>query len=518
MARFRVVTKHQVSGWRFLFRRIDHALVRRDASMIDDPQRGRSTALSVGIALACVLVAASAVLAFFKPAKQITDSTHIVAEQGTGALYVFIGGRLYPALNLTSARLAVGDAENPTNVTRDELARFPRGPLIGISGAPGVVADSGVRDSSWAICDTATIGPAAPVDQSTGLPTTGLSSVHTTVIGTQLRTDPDSVRPIAAGEARLLRDDATTWLVYPDRDHGVVRAALNLGDSAVMLALGIDATAPVAPVSKGLLSAIPEVPPIKVPDVPGAGSTVTLSSGMTVPVGAVLAVSTVDQTAAYYLVSQSGVVQISSVLAAMVRNADAHGTMTTIAVRPDVIAANLRPGGWPGTASFPDHSVHIVDPERSGVTCFHWSRASTDPSAATTLLVGRQLPLSVEEQRRTVPLVTAQTSHGATADAAYMPRDTGRFVQVTGMDPVSPRRETLFWISDSGVRYGIDAKLGDNGDPTLNALGLKVPVPAPWSAVSLFAVGPTLSQADARILHEGLPVDKSAVGLPGGNP
>ncbi|MFE3758744.1 type VII secretion protein EccB [Nocardia tengchongensis] len=511
------MTKHQISGWRFLFRRIEHALVRRDASMIDDPQRGRSTALSVGIAAACLLIAGSAVLAFFKPAKQV-GSANIVAERDSGALFVKVGGRLYPALNLTSARLIAGSPANPVPVSQDELAKYPRGPLVGIAGAPGSIVDAASRDSDWTVCDTATTGTAAPIDPVTGLPTTSRSPVRTVAIGSRLTTDGDTIRPLADGEARLLRNGATTWLVYRDQEHGIVRSAINLADSAVALALGVDATAPVVPASRGLIDALSEVPPLRVPEIPGAGQSTTLGSGLTIPIGSVLTVPGIDHGTSYYLVSGSGVAQISPVLAAMVRNADSHGAVSTTPVGPDVIAASLRPGGWPGTSSFPTAPIHLVDPERSGVTCYHWSHGPGEPNAATGLLVGRQLPLAAEELTRTVPLVTAASSRGSTADAAYLPRDTGRFVRVTGSDPASPLREALFWISDSGVRYGLGVQPGSGNDPTLTALALRNPVPAPWSIVSLFAVGPTLSQQDARIQHDGIATDKAAAALPTGQP
>jgi type VII secretion protein EccB len=149
LARFRVVSKHQVSGWKFLLNRIEHALVRRDASMLDDPGRGRNIALLIGVALACVCVAGAAVLAFFKPAKVVGDSK-IVADQDSGALYVNLDGRLYPALNLTSARLIVGSPDDPVKVPPDELAKHPRGPWVGIPGAPGRMVGTTDRDSYWA--------------------------------------------------------------------------------------------------------------------------------------------------------------------------------------------------------------------------------------------------------------------------------------------------------------------------------------------------------------------------------
>lgn len=518
MPRFRVVTKHQISGWRFLLRRTEHALVRRDVSMVDDPQRGRSTALSIGIVLAVLVVAGAAILSFLKPAEHVGKSK-IVADKDSGALFVRLNDRLYPALNLTSARLITGSAANPAEVSHDEIAGFPRGPWVGIPGAPGMMNDTGGDDSSWAVCDTARSGAAAPVDSATGLPVAD-SGVLTTVLGGPLTVDPATgsgaraVRELGAGEARLLRHDGNTWLVYADQDERVVRAAIALTNSAVTLALGIDSAAPVIEASKGLIDAIPEAPPLRVPEVPGAGAVAVLSGGISAIVGSVVTMSTPGRDASYYLVSESGLVQVGSVLAAMIRNADSRGRVASMTVGPDAVAQNLRPGTWPGTASYPAQPVTLVDPEKYGVTCYHWSHAAAEANSVARILVGRRLPVPVDEQKQVVPLVTAPTSHGATADTAYMTHSTGRFVQVTGSDPASPLHESLYWISDSGIRYGINVTPGEKSDRTLKSLGLTTPVPAPWNVVSLFAVGPVLSEQDARVQHDGIAPDKAAVGLP----
>jgi type VII secretion protein EccB len=388
--------------------------------------------------------------------------------------------------------------------------------LVGIPGAPGIIVDNAERDSTWSVCNTAKTGASAPIDPQTGLPTLRESSVRTTVIGGPLTVDGDSNRLLAEGEARLMRDDSTTWLVYTDAEKGVVRAAIDLRSTAVALALGIDSSAPVMAASKGLINAIPEVPPLRVPEVPGKGEAVTLSTGFTTPVGSILTVTAPDQGASYYLVSQSGVVRVNPVLAAMIRNADSQGAPATKTVGPDLIATNLRPGSWPGTATYPSRPIRLVDPVKSEVTCLHWSRTGTDPNAATELLVGRQLPLTKDEQGRAVDLVTAVPSGGRTADAAYMPRDTGRFVQVTGVESTSPLRESLYWISDSGVRYGVDARQVSTGsDATLKALALRTPVPAPWPIISLFAVGPTLSPENAKLAHDSITPNQIVAGLSG---
>jgi type VII secretion protein EccB len=514
MARFRVVSKHQVSGWRFLLNRIEHALVRRDASMVDDPGRGRSMALLVGVALACVCVAGAAVLGFFKPAKVVGDSK-IVADQDTGALYVNLSGRLFPALNLTSARLIAGSPDRPVRVPPEELANYPRGPWVGIPGAPGRMVGTTDRDSDWAACDSAQTGKAGPLDPSTGLPSAALSPVRTTAIGGPLTIDGDSVRELAADEARLVRRDGADWLVYRSENNGIVRATIDLKETPVVLALGIDTTAPVMPVSEGLLNAIPEAPALTVPQIPGDGSEVTLTSGGTARIGAVQTVASPGRPASYYLVTQQGLVQVSPVLAAMIRNADVQGTAASATVSPSVAAANLRPNARPVAPTFPTSPVELVDPAANPTTCFTWAREGDESIARTTILVGKQLPLARDEQARVVYLASASPTDARDADEVYLPTTTGRFVQVTGTEPGSRLQESLWWISDSGVRYGIDVPPGDSGpDQTLAALGIGSPVPAPWSIVKLFAPGPTLSQRDAKVQHDGIAPGNVVAPLP----
>ena len=59
----------QVSGYRFLVRRMEHALVRGDIRMLDDPLRAQSLSLAAGCVLAAIAVAVCAVLALFQPGR-----------------------------------------------------------------------------------------------------------------------------------------------------------------------------------------------------------------------------------------------------------------------------------------------------------------------------------------------------------------------------------------------------------------------------------------------------------------
>ena len=50
----RLTTKVQVSGWRFLLRRLEHAIVRRDTRMFDDPLQFYSRSAMVGVVIAAI--------------------------------------------------------------------------------------------------------------------------------------------------------------------------------------------------------------------------------------------------------------------------------------------------------------------------------------------------------------------------------------------------------------------------------------------------------------------------------
>jgi hypothetical protein len=56
-------TRLQVSGYRFLVRRMEHALVRGDVRMLDDPLRAQSLSLIAGCIVAAIVVAGCAILA-----------------------------------------------------------------------------------------------------------------------------------------------------------------------------------------------------------------------------------------------------------------------------------------------------------------------------------------------------------------------------------------------------------------------------------------------------------------------
>ena len=146
------VTRHQVTGWRFVMRRIASGIALHDTRMLVDPLRTQSRAVLMGVLILITGLAGCFVFSLIRPSGSAGNNA-VLADRSTAALYVRVGDDLHPVLNLTSARLIVGRPVNPTTVKSSELDRFPRGNLIGIPGAPERMVQNTSHDANWTVCD-----------------------------------------------------------------------------------------------------------------------------------------------------------------------------------------------------------------------------------------------------------------------------------------------------------------------------------------------------------------------------
>ena len=272
---------------------MEHALVRGDVRMLDDPLRAQSLSLIAGVILAVIIVAACAILAFLRPPGAL-GSAQIVMVRDSGALYVRIGDIVHPVLNLASARLIAGTPANPEAVSASAIHNAKRGPLVGIPGAPATIAAPlGEDESGWAVCDDATSTTVIAGD----VPANGLATGHSVLV------TPRS------------ESAATTYLLYDGW-----RAKVDLRDRAVVRALKLDAVTP-RPVSRALLDATPEAPPIAAPHIPAIGSPSPLRG---FPVGTVVRIARAAAEE-YYVVLARGVQRIGQVAADLIRFTDSQG-------------------------------------------------------------------------------------------------------------------------------------------------------------------------------------------------
>jgi type VII secretion protein EccB len=490
------VTRHQVSGWRFVMRRIASGIALHDTRMLVDPLRTQSRAVLMGALILITGLAGCFVFSLIRPSGSAGNNA-VLADRSTSALYVRVGDDLHPVLNLTSARLIVGRPVNPTTVKSSELDRFSRGNLIGIPGAPERMVQNASHDANWTVCDG--VSGTARGAHSTGV----------TVIAGQ--PDGTGARAVAMhANQGILVDFPTdrgdgTWLLWDGK-----RSRIDLANHAVTSALGLGLgnsdVPPPRPIAQGLFNAIPESPPLTAPPIPNAGAPAGFS--VPAPIGAVVVSYGLEQNSArYYAVLPDGLQPVSPVLAAILRNTNSYGLDQPPRLAADEVA-KLPVSRMLDTARYPDQQVGIVDAAKNPVTCAHWSKPAGAATSSLTILSGSALP--VPDGIRTVDLVGG--SPGAATRVALAP-GTGYFTQTVSGGAAAPAVGSLFWVSDTGVRYGIDneAENGPGGSghgKTVEALGLSAPpVPIPWSALTLFAPGPTLSRADALLAHDGLAPD-----------
>ncbi|CAM2859549.1 type VII secretion protein EccB [Skermania piniformis] len=481
-------TRSQVSGYRFLVRRMEHALVRRDVRMLSDPLRAQSRALIVGAIFAALALAGCAVLALLRPVDRAGDAK-ILVQKDSGAMFVVLGATVHPVLNLASARLIIGAADDPVLVGAAEAAARPRGALVGIPGAPSALPDRRAEPGRvWTVCDR--VGADAAVTTSV-------------LVGDLERTD--TAADLRRDQALLLRGRDRSYLVYDGK-----RAAVDPYSAPVATAFGLSA-ADARPVSDALLNAIPEVPAIVPPRIPGSGGSPT---GFSIPgqvVGSVVQVAQGDSRQ-YYVVLRDGLQQVGAATAYLIRSADSKGSAEVATVPPDLVT-RVPVSTALDVATFPESAPTVLSGADDPVACLSWrplelptTDSLTAPAAEIRVLTGRELPIGAAA--RPVTLARAD-GPGPNADAAYLAPGDGAFVRFTGIAPDSRGRDGLCFVADTGVRFGLPDL------DTAEVLGLTgPPEPAPWQIVSLLAPGPALSRTAALVSHDGVAADPAGGALP----
>jgi type VII secretion protein EccB len=478
MAGFRLTTKVQVSGWRFLLRRVEHAIVRRDTRMFDDPLQFYSRAVSMGIVIAVLVCAGAALLAYFKPLGK-RGGDQLLVDRTTNQLYIVMPGsdQLRPVYNLTSARLVLGNAGTPSAVKSDELNRMPKGQPIGIPGAPYATPVASVPTSMWTLCDTVT------------KPESVAPTIESSVIVQPLVTD-SGVGPLRPDQGLLVTYKGNDWLITEEGRH-----IIDLADRAVTSAVGIPVTAKSTPISDGLFNALPNAGPWKLADIPAAGAPNTLGLPPNLVIGSVFQTVT-ESGDQKYVVLADGVAKVNDTTAAALRATDSYGLVSPPTVESsDVakVAEQVYPSPLPDTAL--DMILRSEDP----ALCWSWERAPGDQSPRTTVIAGRRLP---------VPASAIGSGIDQIGGDATVYIDGGQFIRLQSPDP--RYGESLYYIDPQGIRYGLPDL------DTAGKLGLVSPLTAPWQVVSLLVDGPVLSQAAALLEHDTLPADPNPRKVPGG--
>ena len=467
MAGFRLTTKVQVSGWRFLLRRVEHAIVRRDTRMFDDPLQFYSRAVSTGIIIAVVICLGAVLLAYFKPLGKRGDDTLLV-DRATNQLYLVLpdSGQLRPVYNLTSARLILGSGKTPVSVKSEELDRMPKGQPVGIPGAPYATPVSSSPDSQWTLCDTV-IKPdsVAPALQS---------SVLVTPLATDL-----SVGAMRPEQGMLVSFEDQNWLVTATGRH-----LIDMSDRAVSSAVGIPVTARPTPISEGLFNALPNAGPWRLPDIPAGGTPNSVGLPPELVVGSVF-MTVADSDEQHYVVLPNGVAKVNNTTAAALRATNSYGLVVPPPMESSAVA---RIPEQVYNSPLPDIPMNMLLRQEIPTLCWSWQRLAGDQAPKMTIIAGRRLPLPASALSTGIDQITGDAT-------VYI--SGGQYIRLQSPDP--RYGESLYYIDPQGVRYGLP------DEETAGKLGLSAPRTAPWQVVSLLVDGPVLSQQAALVEHDTLP-------------
>lgn len=484
----RTTTSVQLSGYRWLIRRIETAITRGDIWETKQPQSTQTLCFALGIFFACLIPAAGFVKSIFVQRADRGSAEMIITKSGGGPYVMFDDGSgmgLHKTTNLASARLIVGKADAPKIVKDEALAKEPRRADMGIPDGPDNLATRADDTALWAVCDRHT-------DDSQ------LSLTKTDVLSTTLFAGTDSmtnaVTAMPSTDAILVKLDGSTdgvqWVVYKGKrasvgpQDGATRAALGLSPAQVKNAI---------PISAGLFNAIPAAPALTTPFIADRGRVNPALPD--VLNGDVIITASADATRQYWVALPGGVQQVSELVAQMllytgskeITNMD----RATVAAVP--LVSDIDP------SRYPDRAPNFRQPH---VLCWSWSKGLRDMAATTTVLTGESLPISADNQHIPTPIPATKPPE-TTAQASYMRPGQGWYVRVTDASPQSHAAQGFMFIEDTGKRYFIGPDEQNRYDKVLSALGIagREPQPIPWEIAKLYGPGSTLSMQAALVVH-----------------
>lgn len=479
MAGFRLTTKVQVSGWRFLLRRLEHAVVRRDTRMFDDPLQFYSRSVALGVLVSVLILVGALAMAYFKPQGKLGGG-NLFVDRATNQLYLVVSGQLHPVYNLTSARLVLGNPAEPKAVKPAELNRFRRGQSVGIPGAPYATPVTSDSPAAWALCDTV-----IKAERTT-------PAVETSVVAMPLAIETPAIDPILPNEALLVAYGGKDWVITTKGRH-----ATDLSDRPLTFVVGIHGTGQASPLSTALFNALPDAGSWQLPPIPGAGSPNTLGLPDELVVGSVLQLRTTLGTR-YFVVLQDGVAPVNTNTAAALRASQAYGLVEPPSLPPNAV---VKIPELVYNSPLPDEPIKIVSRPTDPTLCWSWERRPGEQTPRTAVLTGRRLPIPASAMTSGIKQIQGSAT-------VYI--DGGKYVQIQSPDP--RYGESLYYVDPQGVRYGLpDAQAA-------SALGLSAPTAAPWEIVRLLVDGPVLSKESALLEHDTLPADPSPRKAPAAAP
>ncbi|MCA1188534.1 MULTISPECIES: type VII secretion protein EccB [unclassified Saccharopolyspora] len=510
-------TKSQVQAYQFVLRRMESALVRKDAVMLHDPMGSHKRATIAGAILACIGLIGFLVWGLFGGKGSIPEPGNIVIGKDSGSVYVVTADdaaqkRLIPMLNMASAKLLVmaqgggqgGQPVEATTVKESALADFPRGPRTGMVNAPNYLpAANNVAEPAWAICDVGQVrdnlGSEARTQRAT--------KVETTVIGG----DADHGVELKPDESLFVQDQSSgqEYLIYrvedlPGRPHTkVVKAQVDRSEQAVMDLYGLNGVVP-RTITTNMLNSVPDAPPLQIPDAP-SGTVDYMQNPY--DSGDVVKQTVAGAPDKYFALLPEGKQEISAGAAAVL-HASKRGSQEIPNSTGTITDAKTAEAQRLDMDSFPTVVPHPLSFQQAPTSCLSWHNVGGEHHVTVT--VGKDAPT------KTAPVKLAQhDGTGPKVDFFYMP--AGKAAVVRGAsNEAGADSAPIYLVSDQGVIYGIkDGATAQGLGVVTNPGALQA---GPSGILRSLPKGDLLDPAQASYVYDSVPVPPGGVNRPPPNP
>lgn len=530
-------TKSQVQAYRFVLRRMQSALVRKDAVMLHDPMRTHSRATIVGVCLAGLGLIGFLIWGILSPKPKAPDSDGIVIGKPSGQVYVLVAQpdkKLIPVFNLASARLLlearkrgdqeesqpVGNASGPGGgggavsvvapklIDDNELRDIPRDRKVGIPDGPDLLPSADQREGPpWTVCDQARIDRNLP-DATAAENDPEVKNTETTVmagvkdLGDQLEQNESLLVRLDVESSGQDPADQPAYLVYRTPgsanlpNTSAVRARVDLNDPNVTAALELTDSEP-REISIGLLNAIPEKAALKAPRIEALGdrSNVDLGDEDLTQVGSVFQIDRAGDRSRFFVVLKDGIEEIKESTAELLRYRETLGAPEIKVINPDAITGIDDQLKVIPDDTFPERNTEVLTAGNWPVACLSWTTVGEGENAEerTAVHVGKAVPGKPKPVR-----ISSPSADGVRIDYFYMPPGRGAVVrQATSAEDFTTGQITL--VSDRGVKYGVpDAN-------TAAILGLDNQLPAPRNIIQLLPDGASLNVDDVEQSYDSVP-------------
>ncbi|WP_336794322.1 type VII secretion protein EccB [Gordonia malaquae] len=498
----RSTDKLQVSGYKLTVQRIEQALISRDVRDFGSPFDRQRSATWIAVGLVTLMAVGGAVFGWLSPAGKAGDAPILATK--AGARFVVVDGRVHPVTNLSSARLITGSNASAKNVSDKELAKFPRGQLMGIPSAPDEMSARADDPVVWAVC--------SQYDASSALDLTRSDDATTLVVAGEDAAPadaliPDSTAILVSSKTTSITggdDVRSTWLLQGGR-----RMQIDSSDNSLLSTLRLTSADldNAAPVSNEVIAAIPPRATFERPSFTRDGQTSTAMSDYTV--GTILTTDGLDEPERW-LVLDDGLQHVGTFTAQMMLSTGSQAfrgvSKQTVDEAPHTTDDEL--DGWPWT-------VPTIKSDATSV-CYRWSRTGTGQIRGA-FAAGPGLPVSSGARKDAAWLLPART-RTPQADAFYTTPGRGWLVTASGSTDKSLVEGQLWWVADNGVRYALAGDADTSIDQVIGQLGLgsTQPTPVPWPTLQLLPAGNTLSPENARVVHATIPIDQAQGPAPEG--